>query len=92
MTFSVTYDLRDVETGETRRCYDTLEMEDPASVAFYFVEGNMSCDCNRSRAYEQACGIEPDKVRFRPCGESRFFIEWLKIDGEMYVRKNKYVS
>lgn len=73
MKYSVV--IRNNATGEERNCRQ--ERIDWDNDSFWWLEGNMSCDCNREREWLRAGGPAPDGDPFwndhdAPCGEGRF--------------------
>lgn len=57
-------DIEDTKTGETRRfteeCPDNEESIE--ALEFMWLEGNWSCDCNRSREFARAKGLSEDQI------------------------------
>ncbi len=59
--------IRDNATGEIRLCSQDLEW---GPDKFWWLEGNMSCDCNRKAQFNIAGDAIPDAEP--PCGEGMY--------------------
>jgi hypothetical protein len=74
--------IRNNETGEVR--VDEYETEDQYAEGqvFWWQEGNACCDCNREIFFRRAAGLpEPDDDYDELCGDTRFGVEFITIDG-----------
>lgn len=77
--------ITDTKTGETRVC--RMDFDWTESSAFWWDEGNFSCDCNRGATFSRAGGEDPDALddeedaaRF-PCGDNRYWVRCVSDDG-----------
>lgn len=52
-------DIEDTKTGETRR-REAEWPHDPHGLEFYWTDGNMGCDCNRSMEFARAGGASDE--------------------------------
>ncbi len=78
--------IRDTTTGESREC--SYEAADVDRCDFYWLEGNMACDCNRRLYFERAAGNEPGDGDL-PCGDGRYRYDWVEADGVRIVEDDK---
>lgn len=64
--------IKDQQTGESRLYTPGVEIKWEDSSRYWWMEGNMGCDCNRASAFDQGVAIDnPDE----PCGSHRYTIE-----------------
>ena len=61
--------IRNNETGEVLLCEQNVEWNDNS--LFWWLEGNMSCDCNRELEWAYAKG-EPIDFDDAKCSDGRF--------------------
>ena len=65
--------MTDNESGETKSCRLDLPWEDGS--AYWWREGNYSCDCNRVSVFYPNLDEEPDE-----CTESKFTVHFAVLD------------
>lgn len=72
--------IKNNETGVVR--VSESDVDDASHQVNWWQEGNGSCDCNREIYFRRAGGEpEPDDDYVEACGDTRFSVEFLTIDG-----------
>lgn len=62
-------DGKEVTIGESYRADDGCH-----GTVFYWTDGNFGCDCNRTLAFERACGNTPGLDDSGECGDGRYTV------------------
>lgn len=73
------YQVRKVSTGETRIA--EFENDNASTSDFWWLDGNMGCDCNRALTFEP----ESDP----PCGNGEYALDWVDLDGVRFIENDK---
>lgn len=81
------YQIRDTQTGETRLSGFKSDTAEPR--AFWWLEGNYGCDCNRKLDFERAGGREPDDDE-TPCSQdkNRYVFDWVECNGVRFIEND----
>lgn len=68
-------DIEDTTTGEVRRYADPYDWPTEDAFVYQYVEGNYSCDCNRSLFFARAIGALEPELDDTHCGFGRYRIQ-----------------
>lgn len=59
------------------------------SLIFYWLEGNMGCDCNRYLEFERGLGNDPD-VGSAQCSKGKYGLISIELKGEIVFEKSNH--